>query len=101
MGGEIHPESRKSRWSPSSDSDAVSSIAHCRAACRWFLSPRRSARPGAARVVSRLDPDRIRDRATVPGCHQALTWADIFDMASARAFTAAESCLRSDLVTVE
>ena len=32
---------------------------------------------------------------------QALTSGDTFDMASARAFTAAESCLRSDLVTVE
>ena len=31
---------------------------------------------------------------------QLLTWADIFDMASARAFTAAESCRRSVLLTV-
>ena len=44
-GGEIHPESRRAGGRPAPIATPTRSIAHRRAACRWFLSPRRSARP--------------------------------------------------------
>jgi hypothetical protein len=66
-GGEIHPECRKSRWSPSSDSDAVSSIAHLPGGLSLVPLPA-TVRPALRRSVVEPPPLSLSDEiAAHPG----------------------------------